>query len=392
MDRQTLKLLLAPAGQRLLAEATALSPDERTFLACATRLGRGHSPELVRAALQTAMWRARAAAKFTRAARMYFTREALEQATSEPVARHRACRFAGNKRVADLGCGIGGDAIALADVCEVVAVDRDGLRLDLAGLNLEAYGLRERASLVEGEALAADVGQVDAVFVDPDRRVGGRRQLSVAACEPPLEEVMRRFRGFPVAAKLAPGVPPEELAGLDGEVECVSLDGELKECVLWLGEWRTARRRATALPSGESLTADASPPCPRAPGAWLIDPGPAVTRAGLVGGLAAMLNAWPVDASVVYLSADEFAPTPFARAWRVRDWMPLHAGRLRAYLRERDVGRVNVSRRGVAADPDVLLRKLKLHGDEAAALVLTPVQGRPCVVVCDPVPVGHSSP
>jgi SAM-dependent methyltransferase len=326
----------------------------------------------VRAALQTAMWRIRAAAKFTRADQMYFTREALEQATSERVARHRARRFAGKKRVVDLGCGIGGDAIALAELCDVVAVDRDGLRLDMAGLNLAAYGLRERAVLIEGEALTADVGDVSAVFVDPDRRVGGRRQLSIAACEPPLEEVIRRFPGVPVAAKLAPGVPLDELAAFDGEVECVSLDGELKECVLWLNE---------------SLTEDAPLPGPKPPGAWLIDPGPAVTRAGLVGGLAARLSAWPVDTSVVYLSADEFAPTPFARAWRVRDWMPLHAGRLREYLRERGVGRVSVSRRGVAADPEELVRKLKLHGDEAVTLVLTPIEGRPSVVVCDTVPV-----
>jgi hypothetical protein len=228
---------------------------------------------------------------------------------------------------------------------------------------------------------------VDVVFVDPDRRVGGRRQLSISACEPPLEEVIRHFPGVPIAAKLAPGVPLDELAVFDGEVECVSLDGELKECVLWLGDWATACRRATVLPSGESLTDDAPLPGPNPPGAWLIDPGPAVTRAGLVGGLAARLGAWPVDASVVYLSADEFAPTPFARAWRVRDWMPLHAGRLREYLRGRGVGRVNVSRRGVAADPEELVRKLKLQGDAAATLVLTPIEGKPSVVVCDVVPV-----
>jgi len=386
MERDTLRQILTPPGQALLAEACALSPDDTTFLACASRLGKRHPPDLVRAALQLAMARRRAEAKFSRAAAMYFTREALEQATSEPVARHRARRLAGMRRVADLGCGVGGDALALADHAEVVCVERDGLRLDMAGLNLAVYGVRERCELLEGDVSAVDVGPADAVFVDPDRRVGGKRRLSIHDCEPSLEAMARRFPGVPLAAKLAPGVPLEELARYGGEVECVSLDGELKECVLWRG-WDGPARRATALPSGATLTEDAPLPPAREPGAWLIDPGPAVTRAGLVGGLAARLVAWPVDASVVYLSADAYSSTPLARAWRVWAWMPLHAGRLREYLRERGVGRVSVSRRGVAADPDELARKLKLTGDAAATLVLTPVSGRACVVVCDPIPV-----
>ncbi len=387
MDRETLRVLLSPAGQAALAEAMALAPDDGTFLACATRLGKRHPPELVRAALQTAILRARGVAKFTRAAAMYFTREALEQATSEAVARHRAGRFAGMRRVADLGCGIGGDALALAEHAEVACVERDGVRLDMAGANVAAYGVRERCVLTEGDVFTADVGAVEAVFVDPDRRVGGKRRLSTLDCEPALGEVARRFPGVPLAAKLAPGVPLEELASYGGEVECLSLDGELKECVLWLGAWAGPRRRATALPSGVTLTEDVALPGAREPGAWLIDPGPAVARSGLVGGLAARLGAWPVDASVIYLSADEYSPGPLARAWRVWGWMPLHAGRLREYLRGRGVGRVSVSRRGVPCDPDDLVRKLKLSGDAAATLVLTPVLGRACVAVCDPVPV-----
>ncbi|MGL4552543.1 MAG: class I SAM-dependent methyltransferase [Gemmataceae bacterium] len=379
MDRSAFAALLTPAGQAALAEAAALAPDDGAFLACFTKLEKRYDREVARAAVETAVLRRRAEVKFTRAAAMYFTREALEQATSEPVARHRARRFSG--RVLDVGCGVGGDALALAAACDVTAIDLDGLRLDMARQNVAAYGAS--AEFVEGDALAL-APAADAVFADPDRRVGGRRQLSVEACEPTLSAVRSRFAGLPLAAKLAPGVPPDEVRGYGGEAEYVSLDGELKECVLWLGPWATARVRATVLPSGETMSADtpAGLPPPDAPGAWLIDPGPAVIRAGLVGDLAERLGAWPLDPAVAYLSAERWTPTPFARAWPVRAAMPFHLTTLRDHLRAAGVGRVNVLRRGVPIDPDELVRRLKLKGGAAANVVLTPHEGRPWALVC----------
>ncbi|NBO92449.1 MAG: class I SAM-dependent methyltransferase [Planctomycetia bacterium] len=380
MDRTSLATLLTSNGQTILAEAMALAPDETTFLACFTKLEKRASRELARTAVETAMLRRRATVKFSQALSMYFTREALEQATSEPVARHRARRFHG--RVLEIGCGIGGDTLALAGVASVTAVDLDGLRLDMARTNVAAYGTT--AEFVEGDALTL-APACDAVFVDPDRRVGGRRQLSVEACEPTLSAVRQHFAGRPLAAKLAPGVPIHELRTYDGELEFVSLDGELKECVLWIGSWATARVRATVLPTGETLAGDCStePPPPDAVGAWLIDPDPAVIRAGLVGDLAARLHAWPLDASVAYLTADAWEPTPFARAWPVRDAMPLHLNTLRDHLRTAGVGRVNVLRRGVPLDPDDLIRRLKLKGHGVANLVLTPHEGRPWAIICE---------
>src|SRR5262245_14928181 len=114
MDHAAFATLLTPTGQAALAEATALAPDAGAFLGCFTKLAKRYERELARAAVETAILRRRAAAKFTRAAAMYFTREALEQSTSEPVARHRARRFTAVGRALDVGCGIGGDALTLA--------------------------------------------------------------------------------------------------------------------------------------------------------------------------------------------------------------------------------------------------------------------------------------
>jgi SAM-dependent methyltransferase len=381
MNRGTFDLLLSPKGQNALAAARELAPVEATFLGCFGKLAKQFDSELARAALETALLRRRAESKFTRAQQMYFTREALEQATSETVARHRAGRFTSMGRTLDLGCGIGGDTLALAAATSVMAIDNDDLRLAMARENVRAYGAT--ADFHKADGLTWE-GSIDAVFVDPDRRVGGRRQLSIESCEPLLSAVRERFAGKPIAAKLAPGVPRNEIHALGGEAEFVSLDGELKECVWWHGPWATTRVRATVLPSGDSIASDDPTPLPApdAPGKWLIDPGPAIVRAGLVGNLAERLDAWPLEPGIAYLTAEDFAPTPFARGWPIVAAMPFHKQILRDYFRAASIGRVNGMRRGVPIDPEELVRKMKLAGDRGAHLILCPHEGKPWAFVC----------
>lgn len=379
MELATLEQLLTPIGQEALREATALAPDEATFLAAHRRLSKRFPGELTRAALETALLRRRAAGKFSRAERMYFTREALEQASSEPVACHRARRFAGRGLVADLCCGIGGDAIALAAIAPVVAVDLDPVRLGMTGLNAAAYDVADRVRLVEADALQVDLTGVAAVFADPHRRVEGRRVVSMADARPSLAELTARLpRDLPLAVKLAPGLPSAEVAALPGEVEFVSLDGELKECVLWAGAFRQTARRATLLPAGATLTADV--PCPAPPPgppqAWLYDLDAAVIRAGLLGDLAGMLNAHPLDAAVACLTGDAAHDTPFARRHAIEAVLPADRRRIQEYLRTHGIGRIQVRRIGAALDAAALEQQLRLMGDEFRTLVLTPIAGR----------------
>jgi SAM-dependent methyltransferase len=394
MDLGQLRALQSADGLALLARAVELAPDESSFLRCFNQLSKHGPASLARAALETALLRRRARAKFAHADRMFFTREALEQASSEPVSRHRARRFAGRGVVGDLCCGVGGDALALAEVARVVAVDRDPLRLEMARLNVAAYGAD--ADFVEADVLLADLPSLDGVFVDPDRRVGGKRTLSISDCQPPLPDLLARLpTTIPIGVKLAPGVPLHELSTYDAEAEFVSLDGELKECALWLGPCRTASRRATLLPGGHTLTATgAALPPVGDPEGWLYDPDPAVVRGGLVAELAEAIGARPLDAGVAYLTRRERRDTPFAKLYAIDAAMPFHLRRLTEYLRQHNVGRVQVTRRGSAVEPAELERKLKLTGDEFRTVVLTRVEGRPYALVVradTPVPLSPTS-
>jgi hypothetical protein len=68
----------------------------------------------------------------------------------------------------------------------------------------------------------------------------------------------------------------------------------------------------------------------------------------------------------------------------VVDVMPFNLKRLKAYLRERGVGRLTIKKRGTAVTPEQLRAQLSPRGDAAATLVLTRVQGAQHVLVVEP--------
>ena len=394
MNLADLRYLQSPQGRALLAELAAepLTPD--THLGVAARLRQRVEPEQAQAVLEMALLRQRAARKFSRAAEMVFTRDGLEQATAEPVAAHRAARFAaaGVGTVADLGCGIGGDALALAATGRaVLAIDRDLLRVAMAQANGEACGVAERLLPVVADLLELPPLPVEAFFFDPARRTASgpraaaaRRIHSVGDYRPPLSLIDRwRPNAAGGAIKVSPGIDYAELP-VDAEVEFVSLEGEVKEAALWVGDLRTAAaRRATLLPGGATLTdRDGDEIAPvAAPRGYLYEPDGAVIRAHLVAQLAHHLGAALIDPMIAYLTADAPRPTPFARGFRINDAFPFQLKRLRAYLRERGVGRVTIKKRGSPLDPDDLRQALRLQGDQQAILFLTQVMGQPTVLV-----------
>lgn len=387
MDLETFRELLTPAGQRVLLAAAALGPTEAAFLACFEKLRKHSPPALAKAALDTVLLRQRAKAKFAAADRMYFTREALEQASGDAVAAYRAAGLAAFGTVADLCCGIGGDTVAFAAAgLTVHAVELDPLRAAMTAANAAALGVTERVAVHEADALTVSLPDVRAAFADPNRRTDGKRHLAPEAYTPSLSALLGRFEpGFPLAVKVAPGVDRNDVATLGAEAEFISVGGEMKECVLWFGALRSAAWRATVLPSGATLAAVDDPDPPGAPaevGAFVYDPDPAVVRAGLTGVLAEQLGLSPFDWQVATLTGPEEVRSPFVTAYRVEHSDRFHAGRLRDYLRDLGVGRVTMVKRGSMLDADDVTRKLKLSGSEHRFVILTRVAGEQAVIVC----------
>ncbi|HEY2910949.1 MAG TPA: class I SAM-dependent methyltransferase [Gemmataceae bacterium] len=407
MELEAFRELISPIGQEAIADAAALAPTEAEFLRHFEKLRKRYPAELAKAALETVLLRIRAREKHSNADRLYFTREALEQSSSEAVSKHRAKRFARFGHVLDLCCGIGIDAIELARAgCRVTAIDSDPLRLAMAWANAEACGAA--IQFLEGDVLTMPLPSADAAFVDPSRRDGERRYLDPAKYQPPLSAVLARFPlGFPLAAKIAPGVAQEFLAsggrkppdsaelqesgGLrpplakSFECEFISSAGELKECVPWFGELKTARRRATVLPDA-SLASDEllDDPPPRPVGEFLFDPDAAVIRAGLLPLLCEQFGAAPIDHGVALLTGEMPAESPFADCYRVEVVAPMQVAKLRGYLRERGVGRATILKRAVEIDVNDVRKQLKLTGSDHRHVIFTQSLGKRVAIVANP--------
>ncbi len=383
MDLETFRWLLTDDGQDLLAAATAA---EGTPLQVQAALRETASAERVAAALGLVELRRHAVAKFgDDAARMYFTREGLEQATRSPVANHRAARLAvAGPSVIDLTCGIGGDLVALARAGLTTAgIDLDPLRVEMARANLAALGLGGAVEVADATTL--DVTPFGTAYADPARRSARGRTFHVDDWTPPWTFVESLLTGR-ACVKVAPGIP-HSLVPDGAEAEWVSDQGEVKEAVLWSPRLATVARRATVIGRGglATLTEEDDPGAEVGPVAgFLYEPDGAVIRAGLVTAVAAGVQGHLLDRKIAYVTGDAAYRSPFARTYRVLEELPYREKQLRAALRERHVGTLTIKKRGVEVAPEQLRQRLGLSGDVAATLVLTRVAGEGTALLVEP--------
>lgn len=349
-----------------------------------SRLRKEFSHELVCAALTLHQMRHKAVVKFPdHASTMWFDRVGLEQCTSAIVAAHKARRFHG--LVWDFCTGIGSDSIALAQSgCDVISVDLNpscGLR---ASWNAELLVPENQPQYV-----CAQVEDIDdrsgLLHVDPDRRVAHQSRAIRLEDYVPGQELMQRwsheFAGG--AIKLSPAA---NFGGKfpDAEIELISVGGECKEATVWFGSLASARPwRATALPSGESLSGDPLESVAelRPLGRYLFDPDPAIVRAGLVDVLAERLGIARLDPAEEYLTGDELVDSTFVRAFEVQAQLSNNPKDLKAYLRQSKIGQLEIKCRHIPIEVDRLRKQLTLPGDQPGVLIFARVEGRAHAVI-----------
>lgn len=385
MHRSELVELLSPEGLRLLDSVRGY--DKAELVQAVSRLrAEGHSPGLVAAVLTQARLRAKATAKFGDFARsMLFTDAGLEQATRLRVAAVHAGRFqrAGLARIADLGSGIGGDALAMAAIdLEVTAVEADEVTATLASFNLAPFS---QARAEHADATSFDLDGYDGVFLDPARRTAGhgetRRLEDPNDYSPSLEFAFGLAERIPTGVKLGPGLD-RELIPADAEAQWISVDGELVEMGLWFGAVaRPGIRRAALVLSGGSpaeltAAADSEDAEVGAIGGYLHEPDGSVIRARLIGELARSTGSRMLSPGIAYLTGDEPADSPFARSFRILAEFPLDERTIARELKARRIGTLEIKKRGVDADPALFRKKLGLKGPGSAVLFLTRVAGR----------------
>ncbi|WP_449277813.1 THUMP-like domain-containing protein [Leucobacter sp. GX24907] len=394
------QFLLTPEGaatldraEQLLADGTG-NEEARSFAANSALRRDGLDPAHVAAALAQALLRRKAVSKFGEQARhLLFTPAGLEQATRLEVARLHAKRFraAGCTRIADLGCGIGAESLAFAAAgLGVLAVERDPFTAAVAAHNLRTLGgapperflneLPQHLEVLVSDAESAALSDVDGAFLDPARRTSGhsdtRRLASPDDYSPSLDFAFGIAARMPTGIKLGPGLD-HELIPEEAEAQWVSTDGQLVEVGLWFGAAARAgvSRSALVLRDGAhhemAATGEAPNESVRPLGEYLYEPDGAVIRARLIGRLARQIGAGMLHPDIAYLTSDTHVSTPFAQGFRIIAELPVREKDLRRELAHREIGSLEIKKRGADVDPATLRKRLKLRGPNRATLIIS---------------------
>jgi hypothetical protein len=393
MNKDELGLMMTSTALRLLDSLPAYTDSTDIVKTVADLRRDGHPADLVSAVLTQSRLRSRAVGKFGEfASRMLFTEAGLEQATRLRVAALHAGRYqaAGIRSVADLGCGIGADALAFAALdLDVQAVERDEVTAAIASYNLAPF---TNTTVSLGDAETHDLGGVESVYLDPARRTAGhadtRRLPDPRDYSPSLDFAFDVAHRLPTGIKLGPGFD-RELIPADAEAQWISVDGQLVENSLWFGSLAREgiARSALVLRGGHSAELVAAGDSDDAEvgglGQYLYEPDGSVIRARLIGDLARSLGASMLSEQIAYLSSDELISSPFAAAFRVIETLPSDESKLKKELRRRGIGRLEIKKRGIDVDPAALRRRLSLSGEREATLVLTRVAGRHTTILAE---------
>jgi len=366
--------------------------------------------------------RNRAAKKFSDPEKWLWTAKLLEQSSDEKVARMTAAAFPNDARVIDLCCGAGADSVALARRGPVTAIDRCEVACALTRANLAMHfpmnflgSLSDSPSVALGSKLdrseyevicsnaeSIEIQTEDWIHVDPDRRSNSGRTTLATFFHPGLDfllDLMDRSTGGSI--KLAPATKCEyENAGADSNSTIKVDQAKIgRQFIAWGGSVRQQRWwwKVETYPAGTTtvsildrndewlhwtVTNEDVSQCDQWSNivdevdeiqGYIGDTDGCVRTAGLQGLLASNINALIIGNPFGYIVKRDKPETssPLVHWFEIQATMPLDRKRLRTYLRERNVGVLEIKVRNIEVDPEMLRKEMKLKGSESATVLIT---------------------
>ena len=237
------------------------------------------------------------------------TTEGVQQASPAQVAERRAARVAasGTATIIDAGCGIGVDAWAFAHAgLQVIAYETHPDTLAVARRNLAGLDVDVR----HADVTTVDLPPGVALYVDPARRLEHRqadgraiRPHDPQLWRPPWDWVLQQAQQRPVVARIRPGH-----RGLPDGVEwhCSSISHRLVDATVWFPPLAQSPRRATVATGTQvhELTGSQVPPVIGPVARFIIDPDPAIVRAGLVAHAAGAAGGHLLDEHLAFITTE----------------------------------------------------------------------------------------
>ena len=328
----------------------------------------------------------------------FVTERSLQQATPWQVAKHKAKWFA-ERGVYDLCCGIGGDAIWLAQRGPVVAVDTDRELLSMTKANLAARAsAKKNAAVVCTDARSMFCVDQFYVHIDPDRRSGESRTIRPDQYQPPWDDVVRLVeKAAGAVVKLAPGAQLDSTISQRAQLAWISLQGSVREQSVLFGETmqgdpgsRIAISLAHDGSSKQLVTpqTDHRPQCMDSPGEFLIDPDAAIRASGLTETFAVLNDLAMIAGPSGFLTCDQLPREPDAMRMAVVGRV-LWSGacddrKLRRELRARKMYPQTIKVRGTEHHPEVLTKRLRECGEQPITLWIGRASSRRFAAITEP--------
>ena len=331
--------------------------------------------------------------------------EMFEQSSSAWCAAYKLHFCAQEQmRILDICAGLGVDAMAFAAAGhQVVYNDSDPLKAALCEWNAQQLGVRfEAVQSLDAAALLNSCTEksFDLICADPSRRAAsGKRVNKLEDCQPQILSLMPQLRivSHFVLLKLAPSMSvaylSEQLPGIE-RIVFVSLDGEMKECLVWINcasSDTQPQLQAVCLHRQKpmrclSAVADdaACAALHLEPAMYVYDPDPALLHAQALPALLGEYELGLLSAShprlqqanaALFAAAAYYEDFP-GRVFQVIAVMPYNRKQCRKYVQANELKHVHVWRCQAKQSVAALRKDLGLRdGHEASILIYADAEG-----------------
>ena len=354
------------------------------------KLRKDLSVEQARTVVEIAELRIRARQKFREFERMFFTRAALEMASSEIIANFKAERFRQFATIADICCGIGGDLISLARVTETcTGIDSDSYVVECANKNLAAYGL---APCAQTGSFHPDLaGSYSAMHIDPERRAGGRSTVG-HSFSPPLDEMLALTSAHSVGIKVAPATRIDAAQSKELELCWIGHQRECKQQMIWSGELSQHRGQKVAISldtQSQSFfscdIAEAEKSLPKLAAQvkrYCFEPHNAVLAARLEDALGNQFNLEKFSTEIAYFTSDQCVDHGLLNGFETLEVVPASVKKVSEALARHKFSDLEIKKRGL---PESFARQFKFKskssGQSRGTLILSILGGKRIAIV-----------
>ena len=300
---------------------------------------------------------------------MLFTRDGLEMASHETVARLHATILEGS-RALDLTCGIGADLIAFSRNQTSIGFDTNAEHVEYANHNLKVHGVRGRAINVDCTTVHPN-SKKDVVFADPQRRSAGRRTLDPSEFQPNLGSILKQVERCRAGLiKLSPMLKDEFLDTLGGSVWFVSHQNQCCEALVFCNE--LSERGGGGAILAESQEFLESLPLYHSisdPLTYVFEANPAAIRGHCLG----QFDLPGLGDSNGYLTSNNEISSPWLRQFEVIWHGHWRVDKVKEALEEANAKVTAVKCRGVDVDVIKVAKQVRTEGKRTSVLILYPI-------------------